>query len=423
MKTVGYSLRCSRLIVRFSKNAVQLLNRSAHSYCIDPSIGLNGEQIDMQKLARNFAKNEMYPKMATWDEQEKLPLDVLEKAGELGFGAIYCDAKFGGSGLSRLDASIIYEQLAAGCTSTAAYMSIHNMCAWMIDTYGSDELRERYIPELAAFKCLASYCLTEPDSGSDAAALRTNARREGDYYVVNGSKAFISGSGDAKVYLVMMRHEGQPGPKGIFCLAESYIVEKNTPGFHLGKKEKKLGWRSQPARIITFEDCCVPVSNQIGADDQGFNIAMAGINGGRVNVASCSLGAAQMSIDLAIEHLKVRKQFGKPLAQFQWNQFKLAEMATKLLTSRIIIREAAQHLQENSPHTAPLCAMAKFHATDNCFEVVNQSLQMFGGYGILVDYPMQQYLRDCRVHQIVEGTNEIMRMVIARDLLSNKTFF
>ncbi|VDM48333.1 unnamed protein product [Toxocara canis] len=397
------------------------------------SIGLNGEQIDMQKLARNFAKNEMYPKMATWDEQEKLPLDVLEKAGELGFGAIYCDAKFGGSGLSRLDASIIYEQLAAGCTSTAAYMSIHNMCAWMIDTYGSDELRERYIPELAAFKCLASYCLTEPDSGSDAAALRTNARREGDYYVVNGSKAFISGSGDAKVYLVMMRHEGQPGPKGIFCLAESYIVasyiilsndfqfffkysisnnqnkkirqflfqvEKNTPGFHLGKKEKKLGWRSQPARIITFEDCCVPVSNQIGADDQGFNIAMAGINGGRVNVASCSLGAAQMSIDLAIEHLKVRKQFGKPLAQFQWNQFKLAEMATKLLTSRIIIREAAQHLQ-----------------------VVNQSLQMFGGYGILVDYPMQQYLRDCRVHQIVEGTNEIMRMVIARDLLSNKTFF
>ncbi|PIO76090.1 acyl-CoA dehydrogenase, middle domain protein [Teladorsagia circumcincta] len=289
--------------------------------------------------------------MAKWDKEEYFPVETMRHAGELGFGAIYCSDEFGGSGMSRLHASVIYEQLAAGCVSTATYMSIHNMCAWMIDTYGSKELREKHIPTMATFENLSSYCLTEPDSGrkclvnghadslfvptkycpgSDAASLRTTARREGDYYVVNGSKAFISGAGASKIYLVMVRHDGQPGAKGIFCL----LIEDGMEGFSQAKKESKLGWNTQPTRIITFEDVKVPVTNQIGPDNYGFNIAMAGINGGRVNIASCSLGAAQQSLDLAIEHLKVRKQFGKRLSDFQWNQFKLAEMATKLHSSR-----------------------------------------------------------------------------------------
>uniref|UniRef100_A0A914VR89 Isobutyryl-CoA dehydrogenase, mitochondrial n=1 Tax=Plectus sambesii TaxID=2011161 RepID=A0A914VR89_9BILA len=400
------ALRKGRSLLRF----VQFV-RPNHTYCVDPSIGLSAEQKEIQNVARDFAKNEMYPHMAEWDQKEHLPRDVLEKAGEIGFGAIYCREDHGGSALSRVDASIIFEQLAAGCVSTAAYMSIHNMCAWMIDTYGTDEQRERYVPGMAAFKTLGSYCLTEPGSGSDAAALITTARKDGDHYVVNGSKAFISGSGDSGVYLVMLRQEKTSGPKGIFCL----LMEDGMEGFSLGKKEKKLGWNSQPARMLTFEDCRVPISNRLGGENEGFNIAMAGINGGRVNIASCSLGAAQSSLDLAVDHMAVRKQFGKPLIDFQWNQFKLAEMATKIVTSRMIIRDAAEHLQQKSVHTAALCAMAKLHATDSCFEVVNQALQMFGGYGFLKDYPMQQYLRDIRGHQIVEGSNEVMRMIIARD--------
>ncbi|KAE9549830.1 hypothetical protein FO519_006964 [Halicephalobus sp. NKZ332] len=388
---------------------------SIHNYVCDPSIGLTSEQKEIQQVAKNFARNELYPKMAEYDLKEEMPKQALKLAGEIGFGAIYCNENYGGSGLTRFDAALIFEQLGAGDCSTAAYISIHNMVAWMINEYASEELKKKYIPGMSTFDTLGSYCLTEPGFGSDAAALRTSARKDGDHFIVNGSKAFISGSGESGVYLVMMRHEGQPGPKGIFCL----LVEDGTPGLHLGKKEKKLGWNSHPARIITFEDCRVPISNMVGGPDQGFNIAMNGINGGRLNIASCSLGAAQQSLDLAIEHLKVRKQFGKTLAEFQWSQFKLAEMATKLVTSRLAVREAARHLTDNTEHKAAMCALAKLYATDTCFEIVNQALQMFGGYGILKDYPLQQYLRDTRVHQIIEGTNEIMRLVLARDLLTN----
>ncbi|CAJ0948164.1 unnamed protein product, partial [Mesorhabditis belari] len=394
-----------------------LEKRFVGTYCIDPRLGLSPELKDIQSVARDFALKEMYPNMQTWDEKEEMPLDCLRKAGELGFGAIYCKEDFGGTGLGRIEASVIFEALATGCTSTAAYISIHNMCAWMIDSYANEKIKARLLPKMATFETLGSYCLTEPDAGSDAANLRTTAKRVGDYYVINGSKAFISGSGNSGNYLVMVRHEGQPGAKGIFCI----LIEDGMDGFTLGKKEKKLGWNSHPARILNFEDCKVPVTNQIGHDNQGFSIAMAGINGGRLNVASCSLGAAQMSMDLAINHLKIRKQFGKALSEFQWNQFKLAEMAAKLHSSRLMVRDAAHHLDQNTAHKVPLCAMAKLHATDNCFEVVNQCLQFFGGYGFLKEFPLQQFLRDSRAHQIIEGTNEIMRMLVARDLLTNQT--
>uniref|UniRef100_A0AC35TFL8 Acyl-CoA dehydrogenase n=1 Tax=Rhabditophanes sp. KR3021 TaxID=114890 RepID=A0AC35TFL8_9BILA len=383
------------------------------------SLGLSPETIEIQDLAKRFATEKLFPTSRQQNEKGQLPLDLLKEAGELGFGGIYCSPEHGGTGLSRLDASVIFEQLSAGCSSTGAYMSIHNMCAWMIDTYGTAEQREKYVCKMAAFEWLGSYCLTEPGSGSDAAALTTSARKEGDYYVVNGSKAFISGSGVSNVYIVMMRHEGVAGPKGIF----SMIVEAGTPGFELGKNESKLGWCTHPTRIINFENCKIPVSNRLGGENEGFNIAMAGINGGRINIASCSLGAAQMSMDYAVQHLKDRKQFNKRLADFQWNQFKIAEMATKLHTSRLIVRDAANHLDNNTEFKAPLCAMAKVHATDNCFEVINQALQMFGGYGVLKDYPIERYLRDSRVHQIIEGTNEIMKMIVARDILTNDTYY
>uniref|UniRef100_A0A0K0E7M3 Isobutyryl-CoA dehydrogenase, mitochondrial n=1 Tax=Strongyloides stercoralis TaxID=6248 RepID=A0A0K0E7M3_STRER len=405
------AIKASRSLLNFG--------RTFNNYCVDASLGLSPETVEVQTLAKQFAQEKLYPFSGKQNEKKELPLDTLKEAGEIGFGAIYCDPEFGGTGLSRLDASVIFEQLAAGCSSTAAYMSIHNMVSWMIDTYGTKEQKEKYLSKLASFEWLGSYCLTEPGSGSDAASLSTTAKRDGDYYVVNGSKAFISGSGASKVYVVMMRHEGQPGPKGIFSL----IVEADTPGFELGKNESKLGWCTHPTRIISFDNCRVPVSNRLGGENEGFNIAMAGLNGGRVNIASCSLGAAHMSLDNAISHLQVRKQFKKPLAEFQWNQFKLAEMATKLHTSRLIVRDAANHLQNNTKHKAELCAMAKLYATDTCFEITDQALQLFGGYGVLKDYPIERYLRDCRVHRIIEGTNEIMRMVIARDLLSNIKYY
>ncbi|CAI4224188.1 unnamed protein product [Auanema sp. JU1783] len=406
----------SRSLVGVSRLGTRF-GRSLHNYCVDPSIGLSPDVVEMQKVARDFAMKEMYPKMYEWDRDEHLPLDVLKKAGELGFGGIYTRDDIGGSGLSRLHASVIFEQLAIGCTSTAAYMSIHNMCAWMIDVFGNEEQRQKYVPSMCTFEDLGSYCLTEPDAGSDAASLRCTAKRVGDYYVVNGSKAFISGAGDTKNYLVMMRHEGQAGAKGIFCL----LVEDGTEGFTLGKKEHKFGWCTQPTRIISFEDCKIPVANQIGGDNEGFSIAMTAINGGRINVASCSLGAAQQSFDLAVDHLKVRKAFGKTLSDFQWNQFKLAELATKLYTSRLLVRDAATHLDNNTVHKTALCAMAKLHGTDNCFEVINGAMQMFGGYGLLKDYPIQQYIRDARTHQVIEGTNEMMRLIIGRDVLTNMT--
>ncbi|CAB3404133.1 unnamed protein product [Caenorhabditis bovis] len=436
--TDGYKFcdTCEKYVImhnqhcKFCDNCTSIENGVFHhchicKKCVKPkythsALGLDSDLIEIQNLAHDFAKREMYPHMAEWDQKGELPLDVLRKAGELGFGAIYCKTDHGGSDLTRLHASVIFEQLSTGCVSTAAYMSIHNMCAWMLDTYGSDELKETYLPRIAAFEDLCSYCLTEPDAGSDAASIRTTARREGDYYVLNGSKAFISGAGTSKNYFVMVRKDdGQPGAKGIFCI----LVEDGTEGFSYAKKENKLGWNSQPTRILTFEDCKVPAKNVIGKEGNGFNIAMNGLNGGRVNIASCSLGAAQMSLDLAIEHLKVRKQFGKTLSEFQYNQFRLAELATKLYTSRLITRDAARLLDHGSDAKVTACAMAKYHATENCSEVVSGALQMFGGYGFLKDYPIQQYFRDIRVHQILEGTNEMMRLLISRDLLSKDIYW
>ncbi|XP_007495221.1 isobutyryl-CoA dehydrogenase, mitochondrial [Monodelphis domestica] len=380
--------------------------------CIDPSLGLNDEQKAFQKVAFDFASQEMAPQMAEWDQKEIFPVESMRRAAQLGFAGVYVRSDVGGSELSRLDASIIFEALATGCTSTTAYISIHNMCTWMIDFFGNEEQRHKFCPSLCSMEKFASYCLTEPGSGSDAASLLTSAKRQGDHYILNGSKAFISGAGESDIYVVMCRTGGS-GPKGISCL----VIEKDTPGLSFGKKEKKVGWNSHPIRAVIFEDCVVPVANRIGDEGQGFLIAMKGLNGGRINVASCSLGAAHASIVLARNYLNVRKQFGKPLASNQYLQFKLADMATRLVASRLIIRNAAVALQEERADAMVLCSMAKLFATEECFSICNKALQMHGGYGYLKDYAVQQYVRDSRVHQILEGSDEVMRMLISRNLL------
>ncbi|XP_072548275.1 isobutyryl-CoA dehydrogenase, mitochondrial-like isoform X2 [Salminus brasiliensis] len=355
----------------------------------------------------------MAPHMAEWDQNEIFPVETMRKAAQLGFGGIYVRPEVGGSGLSRLDTSIIFEALSTGCVSTTAYMCIHNTCAWMIDVFGSNEQREKFCPELCSMEKFASYCLTEPGSGSDAASLLTSAKLKGDHYILNGSKAFVSGGGDTDVYVVMCRTGGK-GSKGISCV----VVEKGTPGLRFGKKEKKVGWNSQPTRAVIFEDCAVPVTNRLGEEGQGFNFAMKALNGGRINITSCSLGAAHASVQLARDHLCVRKQFGETLSNSQFLQFKLAEMATRLVASRLLVRQAAVALQEDRPDAISLCSMAKLFATDECFTICNQALQMHGGYGYLKDYAVQQFVRDIRVHQILEGTNEVMRMIISRNLLT-----
>uniref|UniRef100_A0A670JVD9 Isobutyryl-CoA dehydrogenase, mitochondrial n=1 Tax=Podarcis muralis TaxID=64176 RepID=A0A670JVD9_PODMU len=370
-------------------------------------VGLTEEQKEFQKVAFDFAAKEMAPHMAEWDEKEIFPVETVRKAAQLGFGGIYVQPDVGGSGLSRLDTSIIFEALSTGCVSTTAYISIHNMCNWMIDTFGTEEQRHKFCPSLCSMEKLSSYCLTEPGSGSDAASLLTSARKKGDTYILNGSKAFISGGGDTDLYVVMCR-TGGPGPKGISCL----ILEKGTPGLSFGKKEKKMGWNSQPTRAVIFEDCAVPVANRLGEEGTGFNIAMKGLNGGRINIASCSLGAAHASVLLARDHLNVRKQFGELTSSFR-----LAEMATRLVAAPLMVRNAAQALQEGREDAVALCSMAKLFATDECFAICNQALQMHGGYGYLKDYAVQQFVRDIRVHQILEGTNEVMRMIVARNLL------
>ncbi|XP_052810737.1 isobutyryl-CoA dehydrogenase, mitochondrial-like [Mya arenaria] len=382
--------------------------------CIDPALGLNDEQRYFQSLATDFAKNELHPNMKAWDQEETFPVETLRKAAGLGFGAVYCKEEFGGTGLSRLDTSVIFEALSQGCTSTTAYISIHNMCAWMIDEFGNDEQRARWIPSLASMEKFASYCLTEPNHGSDAANLTLSAKLDGDHYILNGSKMFISGGGDSDVYVVMVR-TAEKGAAGISCI----VVEKGTPGLDFGKKEKKIGWNSQPTRAVLFEDCRVPASNVIGQPGDGFKIAMRGLNGGRTNVASCSLGAAHASIELARDYLKVRKQFGKTLDTFQHLQFELADMATQLVASRMMVRQAARAMDDDWPEKVALCSMAKYFATEECFKICNQALQMHGGYGYLKDYAVQQYMRDCRVHTILEGTNEIMRLLVSRDLLTD----
>jgi len=372
---------------------------------------LTDDQRAIEDAARAFAAAELAPHSARWDAESHFPVDVLHKAAELGFAGLYVQEDVGGSALSRLDASIVFEQLSYGDVSTAAFISIHNMASWMIDRFGSDELRRRYLPRLTTMELIASYCLTEPGSGSDAAALQTTARKDGDHYVLNGSKAFISGAGTSDLYVVMVR-TGGPGPKGISAL----VVEKGTAGLSFGAQEKKMGWKSQPTAQVNFDDCRVAVENRIGAEGEGFRFAMAGLDGGRINIASCSLGGAGLALDTAKAHLETRRQFGNSLKDFQGLQWRLADMATELDAARLMVRRAAHALDHRDPKATQYCAMAKRLATDTGFEVANQALQLHGGYGYLADFPLERIVRDLRVHQILEGTNEIMRVITAREL-------
>jgi alkylation response protein AidB-like acyl-CoA dehydrogenase len=372
---------------------------------------LTDDQRAIEDAARAFAAAELAPHSARWDAQSHFPIDVLRKAAEMGFAGLYVREDVGGSALSRLDASIVFEQLSYGDVSTAAFISIHNMASWMIDRFGGDELRRRFLPRLTTMELIASYCLTEPDSGSDAAALKTTARLEGDHYVLNGSKAFISGAGTSDIYVVMVR-TGGPGPKGVSAL----VVENGTPGLSFGAQEKKMGWKSQPTAQVNFDDCRVSVANRIGGEGEGFRFAMAGLDGGRINIASCSLGGAGLALDTAKTHLETRNQFGNPLKDFQGLQWRLADMATDLEAARLMVRRAANALDNRDPQATKYCAMAKRLATDTGFEVANQALQLHGGYGYLQDFPLERIVRDLRVHQILEGTNEIMRVITAREL-------
>ena len=372
---------------------------------------LTDDQRAIEDAARAFAAAELAPHSARWDEEKHFPVDVLRKAAELGFAGLYVGEDVGGSALSRLDASIVFEQLSYGDVSSAAFISIHNMASWMIDRFGSDELRRRYLPRLTTMELIASYCLTEPGSGSDAAAMTTTARKDGDAYVLNGSKAFISGAGTSDVYVVMAR-TGGPGAKGV----SAFVVELGTPGLSFGAHEKKMGWNSQPTAQVNFDDCRVPEANRIGQEGEGFRFAMAGLDGGRINIASCSLGGAGLALDTAKAHLETRKQFGNPLKDFQGLQWRLADMATELDAARLMVRRAAHALDNRDPKATQYCAMAKRLATDTGFEVANQALQLHGGYGYLRDFPLERIVRDLRVHQILEGTNEIMRVITAREL-------
>jgi hypothetical protein len=375
---------------------------------------LTDEQGAFQSTARQFAREEMMPHARDWDEHETFPVEALRKAAALGFGGIYVKEDVGGSALSRLDAALIFEELAQGCTSTAAYISIHNMAAWMIDTFGSTEARKKFLPKLCSMAHFASYCLTEPDSGSDAASLKTKTVRDGDTYVLNGTKAFISGGGVSDIYVVMAR-TGEAGPRGISAI----VVEKGTPGLSYGAQEKKLGWKSQPTAMVMFENCRVPVANRIGKEGDGFKIAMAGLDGGRLNIGACSIGGAQFCLDRAVAYLKERKQFGSRLADFQALQFRIADYATEIESARLLLHRAAVAVGEGEPAATRLAAQAKRLATDAGFDVVNGCLQLHGGYGYLRDHPIERVLRDVRVHQILEGTNEIMRLIISRAMLGN----
>jgi len=367
----------------------------------------------IQDMARQFAKDKLEPNAALWDAKQIFAVDVMREAAKLGFAGIYVGEEFGGSDLSRLDAALIFEQLSRGCVGTAAFLSIHNMASWMIDTYGDVNQRRQWLPNLMTMQHIASYCLTEPGSGSDAASLRTKAVRDGDDYVINGTKAFISGAGVSDIYVVMVR-TGGPGPKGI----STFVVEKDTPGLSFGANEHKMGWNTQPTAAVIFEDCRVPVANRLGDEGAGFGIAMSGLDGGRVNIGSCSLGGASFAYDLAKEYTQTRTQFGRKIADFQASQFKLADMATELEASRMMLYRAAAAIDSNHPRKSSLAAMAKRFATDAGFLVANDALQLHGGYGYLRDYPLERIVRDLRVHQILEGTNEIMRVIIARQELA-----
>ncbi len=373
---------------------------------------LSDDQRAIQDAARSFAAAELAPHSARWDEERHFPVDVMRQAAALGFAGIYVREDVGGSGLTRLDAALIFEALSEGDVSTAAFMSIHNMASWMIDRFGSEALRLKYLPRMTTMELIASYCLTEPGSGSDAAAMKTTARLDGDHYVLNGGKAFISGAGVSDLYVVMAR-TGGPGAKGVSAI----VVEKGTPGLSFGANERKMGWNSQPTAQVMFDEVRVPVENRIGAEGDGFRFAMMGLDGGRINIAACSLGGSKLALDTAQAYLGTRQQFGRPLADFQALQFRLADMATAHEAARLMVYNAADALDRKDPQATKLCAMAKRFATDGGFEIANQALQLHGGYGYLRDYPVERIVRDLRVHQILEGTNEIMRVIISRELL------
>jgi hypothetical protein len=372
---------------------------------------LTADQCAIEDAARTFAAAELAPHSARWDEEKYFPVEVLRAAAALGFAGIYVAEDVGGSALSRLDATLVFEALAHGDVSSAAFLSIHNMASWMIDRFGAPELRSRYLPRLTRMELIASYCLTEPGAGSDAAALATRAVREEGDYVLNGAKAFISGAGVSEVYVVMAR-TGAAGAGGV----SAFVVEKETPGLSFGAQERKMGWASQPTAAVHFDNVHVPAANRVGEEGEGFRIAMIGLDGGRLNIAACSLGGASLALETAKAHLETRKQFGRPLKDFQALQFRLADMATDLEAARLMVRRAAAALDAGDPAATRLCAMAKRFATDACFDVANQALQLHGGYGYLKDYPLERIVRDLRVHQILEGTNEIMRVIIAREM-------
>ena len=378
---------------------------------------LTDDQRQIQEMAVKFTADAIVPHAAEWDEKHIFPKDTIREAAELGFGAIYVSEESGGIGLGRLEAALIMEAMAYGCPSTSAFISIHNMASWMIDRYGSAEVKAKYLPSMITMERMGSYCLTEPSSGSDAAALKAKAVRAndskwGDHYVVSGSKAFISGAGENEIYVSMVR-TGEDGPKGISCL----VIEKDMPGVSFGAQEKKLGWHSQPTAQVNFDEVRVPVANRVGAEGEGFRIAMAGLDGGRLNIGACSLGGAQRCLDEAIKYTKERKQFGTPIADLQATQFTLADMETELQAARYLLYIAAAKVTANAPDKTKFAAMAKRLATETGSSVVDRALQLHGGYGYLMDYPIERFWRDLRVHSILEGTNQIMRVIISRDLL------
>jgi len=373
---------------------------------------LTPEQVLIRQTAADFAAEKLRPFAAEWDEKKHFPVDVIREAAGLGFAGLYVNEDVGGSALSRFDAVLVFEQLSQGCISTAAFISIHNMCSWMIDRFGSDELRKEWLPRLTSMELIASYCLTEPGSGSDAAGLKTRAVKDGEDYILNGSKQFISGAGTSDVYVVMAR-TGQDGPKGI----STFIVRKDDRGVSFGANEKKMGWNSQPTRQVMFEDVRIPASRRVGAEGDGFRFAMAGLDGGRLNIAACSLGGMQEALNKALTYVKERKQFGQAIADFQASQFKLADMETETQAARMMLYSAAQELDAKTPQATRWCAMAKRFVTDTGFKVANDALQLHGGYGYLSDYGVERIVRDLRVHQILEGTNEIMRVIVSRDML------
>jgi alkylation response protein AidB-like acyl-CoA dehydrogenase len=373
---------------------------------------LSDEQQAYVDSARAFAQAEMAPHAARWDAESTFPVDVLRQAGEMGFMGMYTPESAGGLGMSRLDASLIVEELARGCTTTAAFLTIHNMATSMIGKYANPEIIEQWCPELVMGTKLASYCLTEPGAGSDAASLRSSAVLDGDHYIVNGAKVFISGAGSTDVLVVMLR-TGEAGAKGV----SAFLIPADAEGISYGKKEEKMGWNAQPTRMISFDNVRVPVANRLGKEGQGFAIAMEGLDGGRINIATCSVGTAQQALVEATAYVQERQQFNQSIAEFQATQFRLADLQTELVAARTMVRLAAFKLDTKDPQATTYCAMAKRFATDAGFDVCNQALQLFGGYGYIKEYPMERFVRDTRVHQILEGTNEVMRVIIARRML------